>query len=36
MMKPEHVTIDFQRESDLIHILVRLPDDNSAYNLAYR
>lgn len=35
-MRPEYVTIDYQRQSDNFHVLVWLPDDNSTYRLAYR
>ena len=36
IMRPEYVTIDYQRQSDDFHVLVWLPDDNSTYRLAYR
>ena len=36
MMRPEHVTIDYQRHSDQLNILARLPDDNTAYRLQYK
>ena len=36
MMRPEHVTINYQRQSDQLNILARLPDDNTAYRLQYK
>ena len=36
VMTPNYVTISYQRQSSLLYILVRLPDDNSAYRLTYK
>ena len=36
MMRFEHITIDYQRSDNTLYVLVRLPDDNSAYLLAYQ
>ena len=35
MMRPEHVTINYQRQSDQLNILARLPD-KTAYRLQYK
>ena len=35
LIQPEHIIIDYL-EPDLIHILLRLLDDKTAYNLAYK
>ena len=36
IMLPEHVMVDYNDEKTLIHVQVNLPDDDSAYNLAYK
>ena len=36
MMRPEHVTINYQRQNDQLNILAHLPDDNTAYRLQYK
>ena len=36
MIHKEHVLVDYIRENNYLLILVRLPDDNTTYNLAYK
>ena len=36
MIHKEHVLVDYIQEKNHLLILVRLPDDNTTYNLAYK